>query len=162
MGGVTCGLLRQCWVLRQRMEILFGSTQVRALSSMLATVIRMNRSKGGLRASVGEFIMSRMIKPEGGKSARILTVALFVLGGLGILISLPVLGLAALGSIGALADAGPAENRKMALQLVSWGLPPLLAGLVLCGFGFVAFFVNRKRTGSGTGGAAKDGPPIRQ
>lgn len=136
-----------------------SSTQVRTLSSMLATVIRMNRSSGGLRASVGEFIVSRMSSPEGGKSARILTVALFVLGGLGILISLPVLGLAALGSIGALADAGPAENRKMALQLVSWGLPPLLAGLVLCGFGCVAFLANRKRTGSGTGGAASLKPP---
>jgi hypothetical protein len=89
-----------------------------------------------------------MSSPEGGKTARILTVALFVLGGLGILISIPVLGLAALGSIGALADAGPAENRRMALQLVSWGLPPFIVGVALCGCGFVVFASNRKRADS--------------
>jgi hypothetical protein len=86
-----------------------------------------------------------MSNPEGGKAARILTVVLFVLGGLGILISLPVLGLAALGGLGVLADTGTADNRRMALQLVSWGLPPLIGGMALCGCGFVVFASNRKQ-----------------
>jgi hypothetical protein len=100
-----------------------------------------------------------MSSPEGGKSARILTLVLFVLGGLGILISIPVLGLAALGSIGALADAGPAENRRMALQLLSWGLPPFIAGVMVCGFGFVVFFVNRKGAAPKRVGPASQKPP---
>jgi hypothetical protein len=139
-----------------------SSTQVRTLSLMLATVMWTNGSSGGLRASVGGFTVSRMSSPEGGKLAQILTIALFVLGGLGILISIPVLGLAALGSIGALADAGPAENRKMALQLVSWGLPPFLGGVVLCGFGFVVFARNRKRGGSKRDALAGGLPTVRK
>jgi len=89
-----------------------------------------------------------MSHPEGGKAARILTVVLFVLGGLGILISLPVLGLAALAGLGVLADTGTADNRRMALQLVSWGLPPFIVGAALCGCGFVVFARNRKQADS--------------
>lgn len=90
----------------------------------------------------------RMSNPEGGKAARILIIVLFVLGGLGILISLPVLGLAALGSLGALADTGPAENQRMALQLLSWGLPPFIGGVAFSVFGFVVFARNRNRADS--------------
>ncbi len=86
-----------------------------------------------------------MSNPEGGKTARILTVVLFVLGGLGILISIPVLGLAALAGLGVLADTGTADNRRMALQLVPWGLSPFVVGVALCGCGFVMFASNRKR-----------------
>lgn len=89
-----------------------------------------------------------MSNPEGGKAARILTIVLFVLGGLGVLISLPVLGLAALGGLGVLADTGTADNRRMALQLVSWGLPPFIVGVALCGCGFVVFARKRNRADS--------------
>lgn len=103
-----------------------------------------------------------MSHPEGGKAARILTIILFVLGGLGVLVSLPVLGLAALGGLGVLADTGTADNRRMALQLVSWGLPPFIVGVALCGCGFVVFARNRKPADS-KGGAPSGGlPPVRK
>ncbi len=103
-----------------------------------------------------------MSNPEGGKAARILTIVLFVLGGLGILISLPVLGLAALGGLGVLADTGTADNRRMALQLVSWGLPPFIVGVALCGCGFVVFARNRKHADSKRGAPSGGLPTVRK
>lgn len=77
---------------------------------------------------------------------RILTFIVLAIGVLSILISLPLLGLAALGYRGALADVGPAENRNMGIQLLSLGLPPLIGGVVLCVLGVLAFAWNRRRT----------------
>ncbi len=74
---------------------------------------------------------------------------LLVVGVISVLVSMLILGSAALASVGALADAGPAENRRMAAQLLSWGLPPLIGGLVLAGIGIMALVRNRKRAGSG-------------
>ena len=103
-----------------------------------------------------------MSNPEGGKTARILTIVLFVLGGLGILISIPVLGLAALAGLGVLADTGTADNRRMALQLVSWGLPPFIGGVALCGCGFVVFARNRKQADSKRGAPSGGLPTVRK
>ena len=82
----------------------------------------------------------------GGRTVRILTFIVLAIGVLGILISLAILGLAALGHLGALADVGPAENRNMGIQLLSLGLPPLIGGVVLCVLGVLAFAWNRRRT----------------
>ena len=87
---------------------------------------------------------------------------LLVVGVISVLVSLLILGFAALASFGALADAGPAENRRMAVQLLSWGLLPLIGGLVLSGFGIVAFVRNRKRSGSGQHGLAGGDGPLRR
>jgi hypothetical protein len=70
---------------------------------------------------------------------RILWFLLTALGVIGILISLPLLGFAALGFLGILADVGPAENREMGIESLFWGLPPLICGVVLCVLGLVAF-----------------------
>jgi hypothetical protein len=76
---------------------------------------------------------------------RILGFMLLALGVFGILISLPLLGFAALGFLGILADVGPSENREMGLQLLSLGLLPLICGVVLCVLGLVAFARNHRR-----------------
>ena len=88
---------------------------------------------------------------------RILTFIVLAIGVLGILISLPILGLAALGHLGALADVGPAENRNMGIQLLSLGLAPLIGGVVLCVLGLLAFAWNRRRTAAEPG-APNGGP----
>lgn len=77
---------------------------------------------------------------------RVLPYIVLAVGVLGILISLPLLGLAALGYHGALADVGPAENRNMGIQLLSLGLPPLIGGVVVCVLGVLAFAWNRRST----------------
>lgn len=77
---------------------------------------------------------------------RVLPYIVLAVGVLGILISLPLLGLAALGYHGALADVGPAENRNMGIQLLSLGLPPLVGGVVVCVLGVLAFAWNRRST----------------
>jgi cell division protein FtsX len=92
---------------------------------------------------------------------RILTFIVLAIGALGILISLPLLGLAALGYRGALADVGPAENRNMGIQLLSWGLLPLIGGMVVCVLGVLAFAWNRRRTAAEPG-AAPNGSPATQ
>lgn len=96
-----------------------------------------------------------MNNPAGGKAVQVLSVILLVVGVIGVVVSLLILGFAALASVGVLADAGPAENRRMAVQLLSWGLPPLIGGLVLAGFGLVALVRSRKRAGDGNGGPAR-------
>ena len=80
-----------------------------------------------------------------GRTVRILTFIVLAIGVLCILISLLLLGLSALGHLGALADVGPAENRNMGIQLLSLGLPPLIGGVVLCVLGLLAFAWNRRR-----------------
>jgi len=84
---------------------------------------------------------------------RILASIVLAVGVLGILISLPLLGLAALGYHGALADVGPAENRNMGSRLLSLGLPSVIGGVVACVLGVLAFAWNRHRT------AAEPGAP---
>lgn len=88
---------------------------------------------------------------------RILTFILLALGVIGILISLPLLGFAALGFLGVLADVGPTENREMGIQLLSWGLPPLICGVVLCVLGLVAFARSHQREGAEPGATADGG-----
>lgn len=88
---------------------------------------------------------------------RILGFMLLVLGGIGMVIALPLLGFAALGHFGILADVGPEENRAMGGQLLSWGLPPLIGGTVLCVLGFVAVTRGR-RPAAAESHAAGHGP----
>lgn len=76
---------------------------------------------------------------------RALGFTLFAVGVVGILISLLLLGIAALGFLGILADVGPIENREMGIQSLALGLPPLIGGLVACGLGLVAL-ARRHRT----------------
>jgi hypothetical protein len=87
---------------------------------------------------------------------RILMFMLLALGVLGIVISLPLLGFAALGFLGILADMGPNENRALGIQAVYLGLPPLIGGVVLCVLGLIAFAWNRQRADAERG-AASDG-----
>jgi len=89
---------------------------------------------------------------------QILTLIVLAIGVLGILISLPLLGLAALGYHGALADVGPAENRNMGIQLLSLGLPPLVGGVVVCVLGILASALNRRRTAAEPSAAPNGGP----
>jgi hypothetical protein len=96
----------------------------------------------------------------GGRAVRILTIIAFAMGVLGILISLPILALAALGHLGALADVGPAENRNMGIQLLSLGLAPLIGGVVLCVLGLLAFAWNRRRTAAEPGTAPNGRPSV--
>jgi len=89
---------------------------------------------------------------------RILTFIVLAIGVLGILISLPLLGLAALGYHGALADVGPAENRNMGSQLLSLGVPSVMGSVVVCVLGVLAFAWNRHRTAAEPGAAPNGGP----
>ena len=79
---------------------------------------------------------------------RILTFIVLAIGMLCIVISLLLLGLSALGHLGALADVGPVENRNMGIQLLSLGLPPLIGGVVLCVLSLLAFACSRRRADS--------------
>jgi len=79
---------------------------------------------------------------------RVVGFMLLVLGAVGMAISLPLLGFAALGHFGILADVGPEQNRAMGRQLLSWGLPPLIGGMVLCGLGLTALARTRPDRGS--------------
>ena len=83
-----------------------------------------------------------------GRTVRILTFIVLATGMLCIFISLQLLGLSALGHLGALADVGSAENRNMGIQLLSWGLPPLIGGVGLCVLGLLAFACSRRRADS--------------
>jgi hypothetical protein len=103
-----------------------------------------------------------MSASAGGKAVQVLSWILLVVGVIGVLVSLLILGFAALASVGVLADAGPAENRRMAVQLLSWGLPPLIGGLILLGFGIMALVRNRKGTGSGVTGLTNGSTPLRE
>lgn len=69
---------------------------------------------------------------------RTLGFVMLALGAIATLISLPLLGFAALGFLGILADVSTTENRGFGLQLLSIGLPPLLCGVVLCAIGLLA------------------------
>jgi hypothetical protein len=61
---------------------------------------------------------------------RVLRFIVLALGAIGVLGSLPLLGLAVLGHLGALADAGPVENRELGNHLLFLGLPTLICGAV--------------------------------
>jgi len=88
---------------------------------------------------------------------RILRFIVLGLGVFGILISLPLLGFAALGYLGVLADVGPTENRKIGIQLLSLGLPPLICGVGLCSLRFLAFGRNHRRAAAEPSAAADGG-----
>lgn len=88
---------------------------------------------------------------------RILGFMLLALGVIGILISLPLLGFAALGYLGILADVGPTENREMGIQSLSLGLPPVIGGVVLCVLGLMALARHRRRTDAEPSAAADGG-----
>ena len=88
---------------------------------------------------------------------RILRFMLLALGVIGILISLPLLGFAALGYNGILADVGPTENRAMGIQALSLGLPPLICGVVLCVLGLLAFAWKHRRADAEPSAAADRG-----
>lgn len=75
---------------------------------------------------------------------RLLGIMLLALGAIGVVVALPLMGFAALGHLGILADVGPEENRAMGRQLLSWGVPPLIGGTVLCVLGFVALARGRR------------------
>lgn len=77
---------------------------------------------------------------------RILSFTLLALGMIAISISLPLLGIAALGYLGILADIGPNENRELGRQSLYWGLPPFICGVVSCVLGLVAIARNHRRT----------------
>lgn len=89
-------------------------------------------------------------------TVRFFRLTVLALGVIGILLSLPLLGLAALGYLGILADVGPAENRQLGIQLLTWGLPALICGVVLCVLSFLSLVGNRRRADS-LRGAARDG-----
>jgi hypothetical protein len=61
----------------------------------------------------------------------LMRILLSLLGGLIILISLPMLGLAALGFFGIAADVGPGENRQIGIGFLTYGLPCLVVGVLL-------------------------------
>lgn len=82
----------------------------------------------------------------GGRAVRMLIFIVLAMGVLCILISLLILGLSAFGLLGILADVGPEENRDMAIQLLSLGIPALIGGVVLCVLGLLALAWNRQRT----------------
>lgn len=63
---------------------------------------------------------------------RLLKLILLALGMISLLISLLPLGFASLAFLGVLADVGPAENREMGVQLLSWGLPLHRRCRVMC------------------------------
>lgn len=88
---------------------------------------------------------------------RILGYLLLALGVFGILISLPLLGFAALAFLGILADVGPAENRDMSIQLLSLGLPPLICGLMVCVLGLLVLARNHRHADAEPGSAADTG-----
>lgn len=88
---------------------------------------------------------------------RILSFILLALGAISMLISLPLLGFAALGYLGVLADVGPIENRAMGNQLLSLGLSPLIGGVVFCVLGLVALARNHRRADTEHGAAADGG-----
>jgi len=94
---------------------------------------------------------------ERGKAVHILRFIVLGLGVVGILISLPLLGFAALGYLGVLADVGPAENRKLGIQLLTLGLPPLICGVGLCALRFLAFGWNHRRAAAEPGASADGG-----
>jgi hypothetical protein len=77
---------------------------------------------------------------------RLLKLILLALGMISLLISLPPLGFASLAFLGILADVSYAENREMGVQLLSWGLPPFIGGVVLCALGLLAHATNHRHT----------------
>jgi hypothetical protein len=77
---------------------------------------------------------------------RLVRFMLLALGVLGIVISLPILGFAALGFLGILADIGPNENRALGIQAVYLALPFLIGGAMFCALALLAFAGNRRRT----------------
>jgi hypothetical protein len=85
---------------------------------------------------------------------RRLGIILLALGVIGVLISLPFLGFAALGHLGILADAGPAENHAMGVQALSFGLPPLICGVALSMLGLPLIARRHRRAATDPGTAS--------
>ncbi len=70
---------------------------------------------------------------------RTVRIVVLLLGLCGLLIAMPLLGFAALGWLGVLADVSPAENRGYSVQLITLGIPPLVVGAALCLVALLAF-----------------------
>ena len=94
---------------------------------------------------------------ERGRSVRILWYMLLALGVISILMSLLLLGFAALGFLGILADVSPNENRVLGIQAVSLGLPVLIGGVLLCALGLLARAWNHRRAATKTSATADEG-----
>ena len=77
--------------------------------------------------------------------ARIVSLGAGIVGLALVGLALLPIGLGILGFLGVLADVGPAENRQMGLQLMAFGLVPLLGGAVLLVAGSVGFFLLRSK-----------------
>ncbi len=80
---------------------------------------------------------------------KLLRYIILGLAGLSLLISLPLVGFAALGFMGILADVSVAENREFGLGFLYMGLPFLVGGGVLFFIGFV-LLRSEKRNGGTT------------
>jgi heme/copper-type cytochrome/quinol oxidase subunit 1 len=76
---------------------------------------------------------------------RLIGFIALALGVIGILMSLPLLGFAALGYLGILADMSISENHSLGMQLLYLGLPTLIGGVVLCMLGLLAFTRNHRK-----------------
>jgi len=88
---------------------------------------------------------------------RISRFSVIALGVIGMLISLPFFGFAALGFLGILADWGPKEKRDIGIQAPSLGLLPLICGVVLCVFDLLTFGWKNRRADAEPGAAADRG-----
>ncbi len=77
---------------------------------------------------------------------RLLKLILLALGMISLLISLPPLGFASLAFLGILADVSYVENREMGVQLLSWGWPPFISGIVLCALGLLVHLQSYRRS----------------
>jgi hypothetical protein len=53
---------------------------------------------------------------------------------------------AVFGFLGVLADVGYQENRSYGQQLLTLGLPTLVAGVLVCGLALVVFLRSRRRS----------------
>jgi hypothetical protein len=69
-----------------------------------------------------------------GPSMNPIRICLCILGGLAILLAVPMLGLGVLGLLGIAADVGPAENRQIGFGFLTYGTACFFIGvLVLAG-----------------------------
>jgi heme/copper-type cytochrome/quinol oxidase subunit 1 len=76
---------------------------------------------------------------------RLIGFIALALGVIGILMSLPFLGFAALGYLGILADVSVSENQGYGMQLLYLGLPTLIGGVVLCVLGLLMLTRNHRQ-----------------
>lgn len=112
--------------------LVLGVLKSVALSrrSLVNAVVWRRKSPG----NICEFFQRECLRA---KPMRILRFMLLAFGVIGIVISLPLLGFAALGYLGILADVGPDENQALGNRALFVGLPPLIGGVVVWVLGFL-------------------------